>query len=386
MAQTNIKRTGVTNIPLMLMAKDFPKNWTVNTLLALMEEKNGTRTIFQVTDEAIENLKLCEEGRIYDVTIPGKFVRLVSGIAKYGQRTTQEVKTKVELKIELSKEAWPSTYEYKCLDWNALNQQSDGNFIDIIGRVPQNPERDLTSAIPKMIVTLENGDFTTTVDFLSKHANQVIKKDDVILLGGIRVTEFKNVRSLRTSWLTTVEINPEKRPNIPSVQANGDDEPKKKAIRVSQQNVCTVNELKVMESKMELDAQDGNDVKEKIVTVTGELLPFNDVFFTGQAPIVGDDIERMCLRMDIKDATGTTAIKVWDKAAFQLLGMTAPRLREFWETGVEDPDQQEGVLETLNERVALGEVRIVATVKIWSFGFKEAKYEAQANVDYLEFI
>jgi len=237
-----------------------------------------------------------------------------------------------------------------------------------------------------MIVTLENGDFTTTVDFLSKHANQVIKKDDVILLGGIRVTEFKNVRSLRTSWLTTVEINPEKRPNIPSVQANGDDEPKKKAIRVSQQNVCTVNELKVMESKMELDAQDGNDVKEKIVTVTGELLPFNDVFFTGQAPIVGDDIERMCLRMDIKDATGTTAIKVWDKAAFQLLGMTAPRLREFWETGVEDPDQQEGVLETLNERVALGEVRIVATVKIWSFGFKEAKYEAQANVDYLEFI
>ena len=71
MAQTNIKRTGVTNIPLMLMAKDFPKNWTVNTLLALMEEKNGTRTIFQVTDEAIENLKLCEEGRIYDVTIPG---------------------------------------------------------------------------------------------------------------------------------------------------------------------------------------------------------------------------------------------------------------------------------------------------------------------------
>ena len=386
MAQTVIKRNGNTNVALMLMAKDIPTSWSSPTLLALFEEKSGARTIFQLTDEAIETLQLCEEGRIYNVMIQGKAVRLGSGLAKYGQRTTLEVRTKFGLKIELSKESWPSTYKHECIDWNALNQKSNGDYIDIIGRVSKSPERDLTSTMPKLVISLEHGDLTTTVDFLNHHANKLIQKDDVLLLGGILVREYRNVRSLQTAYLTTVKINPGAEANVesvPEIKING---PKKKAIRINPQNVCTVNALKLMQNEMEQEAQDGKEVTEKIVTITGTLLPFDEDFFTGQAPIFGDEIEKMCLRMHIKDATGTAVIKVWDKASFQLLGMTAPRLRENWEAGVEDTDKQEDVLESLNEHVALREVRIVVNVKIFSFGFKEKRYEAQANVDCLEFV
>jgi len=386
MAQTVIKRNGNTNVALMLMAKDIPTSWSSPTLLALFEEKSGARTIFRLTDEAIETLQLCEEGRIYNVMIQGKAVRLGSGLAKYGQRTTLEVRTKFGLKIELSKESWPSTYKHECIDWNALNQKSNGDYIDIIGRVSKSPERDLTSTMPKLVITLEHGDLTTTVDFLNHHANKLIQKDDVLLLGGILVREYRNVRSLQTAYLTTVKINPGAEANVesvPEIKING---PKKKAIRINPQNVCTVNALKLMQNEMEQEAQDGKEVTEKIVTITGTLLPFDEDFFTGQAPIFGDEIEKMCLRMHIKDATGTAVIKVWDKASFQLLGMTAPRLRENWEAGVEDTDKQEDVLESLNEHVALREVRIVVNVKIFSFGFKEKRYEAQANVDCLEFV
>jgi len=212
----------------------------------------------------------------------------------------------------LSNEAWPSKYEYKCIDWSALNQKRDGDVIDMIGRVSKNPERELISIIPKMIVTLQNADFTTTVerdlistipkmkvtlenadfttmvDFLGEQANKLIKINDVILLGGIRVSEFRNVRSLRTSWLTTVDINPATRPNIDPVSELDDNEPKRKAICMTQQNVCTEHDLQLMHGKMEQEAQDGKDVKEQIVTVTRELMPFKDDFFTGQAPIVGN--------------------------------------------------------------------------------------------------
>ena len=36
----------------MLMTKHIPTSWSVPTLVALFKEKSGSRTIFQVTDEA----------------------------------------------------------------------------------------------------------------------------------------------------------------------------------------------------------------------------------------------------------------------------------------------------------------------------------------------
>ena len=70
----------------------------------------------------------------------------------------------------------------------------------------------------------------------------------------------------------------------------------------------------------------------------------------------------MCLVATLTDATSETSVKLWEKAVYQICGVTTPKLKELWEKGVEDDDEQQEILEALNENneknfLILGTVR-----------------------------
>ena len=83
------------------------------------------------------------------------------------------------------------------------------------------------------------------------------------------------------------------------------------------------------------------------------------------------------------DATGTTTVKVWDRACQELLGCTANKLRESWEAGVEDDQKQQDILKHLNANLT-NDIRASCTAKVWSYGGREKKQQVQVNVDLIE--
>lgn len=382
---TAIKRTKSSKVALMLMAKSKPSNWSTSTLLCLFEEKTGARTVIVATEAAMESLLTCDVGRIYDVLIPGKCVKVASGKQTYGHRISQEVHTKRPLTVDGSLETWSSIFKYSFIDWQLLDQKEAGSVVDIIGRVSTLPERDFTSKIDKVQISVVNGEFTTTLDLLGEEASILFEVGDVILCGGLRVKEYRNVRSLQTSFLTIIEINPQKRDGIPAVPPI-DNEPKRKVMRISDTNVCSVAELLSLQQQMEQDAKADKAVIEKNVTVTGTLDSFDVKLFARQSPTVGEENLKICLPVNFKDNTGTIVMTLWDKAGSKLLDMSAERLLAMWEDGVEDEDKQDDLLDILNDRVRIGQVRITATVKVRKYGIKDMKYDVQVNANFLEFV
>ena len=67
---------------------------------------------------------------------------------------------KFPCKIVLAGTGWSMRYPYNFAPWFDLNQLSEGQFFDIIGRVMEGPSRDVNSTFPKSRVTLRWGDFT----------------------------------------------------------------------------------------------------------------------------------------------------------------------------------------------------------------------------------
>jgi len=332
------------------------------------------------------NFKECEVGRIYDVEVNGKCVRLVMGFAKYGVRSTQEVRTKFPMKLALSKATWPPAYKYECIDWASLNQICDGAWVDIAGRVAQRPERDLSSSLPKLQVVLCSGSLTTVVDFLGGHADQILNEGTMVVLGGVRVKEYRQVRTLQTAYLTSIEIDPTQREGIPEVGPLQSGEPKQKAIRITPVHTMTVAELKNLTAEMTTNAIEGHVVADKDFSVIWKLSELNNTFFEGQTPSVGEEKEKACLAVNLSDASGEISMKLWDKACYELFAMTVSKRREQWELGVEEEGKRDEVLKTLNKPIVENRVRVIGVAKIWTYGFKEKKHVAQINGNYLELL
>ena len=132
-------------------------------------ERSGASTVFLAWDEAIPGFASCEQGRIYEVEVPSKCVRLSSGEHKYGVRCKFEVVFKFP--FSLSKSAWPLRFPYKFCDWEALNQATENTNADIIGVILQTLVRALGASLPKLSIDLGNGGMKQTVVFMGSHAS-----------------------------------------------------------------------------------------------------------------------------------------------------------------------------------------------------------------------
>ena len=106
-------------------------------------------------------------------------------------------------------------------------------FLDIYGKVVSEPVKDVNSALQKLTVVLCNDDLTQEVDLLGEHANSRVHVGDIVALGGVRVSKYREQRMLQTTFLTIVEINPTRRPNQAFDINCTEGEPKRKAFKLS---------------------------------------------------------------------------------------------------------------------------------------------------------
>ena len=380
---TGIKKYGKSVVSVMVTAKATPKNWSEETNLFRMTEENGINTVFVVTGEALTCFKGCETWKIFDVEILGKCVKMSDGFTKYGIENTREVRLKFRVQISLSKKSWPVSQQYKFVSWDALNQKGNKDWFDLLGRAAQTPSLDVNSDFPKMTVLLENGGMQQKIDFLGDHASIIIEKGDKVCIGAARVNEWRQVRTIQTTYLTVIEINPIPRDGVNMALEDSGDGPKQKAMRMSVQTQISVNGVLGMMEKAKQEV--GPDPKESVgqdVEISGKIGPLTAKFFE-TAPVVGDIKEKMCIQTVLTDPTGEVDIKLWDDACFELFQMTAPVLKKKWEDAMEETDEQDGLLKELNEHLR-NKVRVMCTVKIWSYGFKTKTHVPQLHVNAVE--
>ena len=269
-------------------------------------EENGCNTAFVISGDAYDQFMALEQWRIYTMTLTGKVVRKSEGLTKFGIANTKQVHLKYKCQeLSLSPSAWPLKIPYEFVSWDDLNQVSGHAFFDLFGEALSKSEQDMSSRIPKAIVLVGFGSFKQEVVLLGQHAGVTIDEGDSLAFAGLRMDEYKNRRTPSTAFLTVLELNPESRDCFPSLPEVDEDEPKRKAVRLSGSLPVAVSEAHRILDRMLLDAQRGVTPADTDFTLVGKLKPLEVSFFDDDAPVTGDEgQEKVCLSAILYDSSG----------------------------------------------------------------------------------
>ena len=352
MPMQSLKRTGTNEYEAMLTAKAEMPTWNVPTLLLRFTEQNGACALFSVTKEAMVQFKTLEMNTIYRMKISGRAVQNnVLGI-KFGVKGTYEVKMQFALKdLKKATTAWPLQLHYEMIDFGDLQQTDVGVFVDISGRLLSKDTPPQNSSLSKITFTLQHGELMQGVELLGRHAGTVAKVGDMVTIKSVLVKEFNKEKRLETSFLSVVEVNPNKRkgvPDLPSL-ADMDGEPPRKAIKLELKPHVSTEYANTRLNKMLEDAKAGEEVEPLEFVLRCKLEPFDDEFFANNAPFVGpEDGEKVRLPVLVSDSTGEMRVVIWTSAAAVLLKITKEQLRKIWEAGEDTEKDRPELLKKLN--------------------------------------
>jgi hypothetical protein len=384
---TALKRTGTSTFTAHLTAKS-ETNWESKTLLLRFTEIMGISTAFILTGAAADQFKKCELGRVYDMVITGKCVKSSTSSAKYGVHNTHEVVLKYPCgKLELSKQAWPVQIPYAWTPWPSLNQQVPDTFFDLLGEVWKKPVLDTTASVPKLVVVLGSESFQQEVSLLGAHAGLVLKIGDVVALGGARITAWKEQRSIQSSYLTVIEVNPSARDDVSFDVSICEEGPKSKAIKLSYPPPMTASQVLLMQAELVRASETQNQLQTtREFSVRGYIGGLTQKFFVDDSPVT-ETSKKEIIRWITKltDATGDIKVVVWDKAGTELFDASASKLQKMWEDGVEHPDKQEQIIVDLNKKLK-GEILAVCSMEVRVFGKKDPQHDAQISINAVEVI
>ena len=222
------------------------------------------------------------------------------------------------------------------------------------------------------------------MEFLSDHANLRLQTKDIVAISGLKLHAWREQRVLQTSFLSVIEKNPKERDGLTLPEPLNDDEPKRKAIRLSDIDILSISEVKAMMQKIDSATVDATLQCVKSFIVRAQIGKFGDDFFEEDPPIK-DSRERdiMCFSTSLEDNTGRVNVKLWDRACSDILGITASKLREYWEQGVEDPTTQKELLTTLNKNFS-NVFTCSCSLSFWKKGIKDVKGQVTINVNAAE--
>ena len=384
MTTSAIKKFGDNKVKLMLVGSSTPQGWSTETLLMRWVEQNGNEVVFVLNDQAIPGFSACEKWRVYELEFKGKCVKTVPG-TKYGSNSPQEVHMKFPGKVTVAKDGFPVPLSYDFQDLKKLSEKTKGDFVDIFGIVIKTPAIDVTASLPKMPVSLGQGDVAQNVDFLGEHAVLSLKVGDRVALRAARIHEYLGVKTVQTAYLTVIEINPAKRTGIPEVP-DLEDGPKKKAIKLTHNQVFTIEEAKQKAVEMQKLADGGDEVPTCKFCLPGNLEKFTKDFFEKDPPLLEmNGVEKMCWITNIQEGDHSIEAKVWHKPCADLFEFTPETLRKLWEKGLEHEGEQDDILKEMNAAL---DTRIKAncTLKVWTYGYKTKINKIQLNVDDAEFM
>ena len=387
-AATSLKRAGSTEYTGMLVAMCMPSNWERECKLLRFVEVSGAQTLITVTGKALPAFNACEVGSVYAFQVQGKCVRSMGFRSKFGVRGMYEVNLQFPpsnfKKIDTTA---GFTMHYNFTDLSDLNGKEKDSTVDIVGTVIADKELHTNTSFPKASLLLASNEMHQEVLLLGIHANSVVATiGDVVAFAGLQVKEWKNQRTLETTLLTVIETNPARRAGIPAVSAPSDGTPKKKALRMTMSKTSTVQDVLSWHDAAVAKTKAGEDSGSLEVSLQGVLAKLDASFFVDDPPLLGSEVdEKMCLKTEFADATGTATVKVWSKPCQNLFGIGAKQMREIWEDGAERADRQEQHLTTLNACLE-SPVVLNCTVSLWTYGWKEVKHVLQINVNQLEIV
>ena len=95
------------------------------------------------------------------------------------------------------------------------------------------------------------------------------------------------------------------------------------------------------------------------------------------------EAEEVCWTTDAYDSSGKLQVKIWDAAFRSLCGITADRLREIWDEGVEKEEERDVLIEELNMHSDCC-ILMSCTGSVWVSGGKEKKHAVQVNVNAID--
>ena len=165
----------------VLVAQCKPASWNDGALVMRFVEQSGLSTVFIVTGSAVSAFEKLELWRIYEMQVPGKFVRQKNSQLSFGIQNTQQVAMKFPCKVNVATAFWPFQFPYQFQSWLTINQLEPDAFLDICGKVVSEPVKEVNSALQKLTLVLCNEDLTQEVDLLGEHANARVHVGDVLL-------------------------------------------------------------------------------------------------------------------------------------------------------------------------------------------------------------
>ena len=276
---------------MLLKTRDQPE-WRTPTLLVRFVNATGVETLFILTGPAREQFQGLEATRIYNMGIKGTCVRNNVRGRKYGITGPYDVHMQYPCTLALAKKAWPLKLDVDCKDFADLQQCSDGEFVDLVGRVlsclgaePTGP-----SSLMKNVITLTDGTYEQELELLGDHASCNAAADDVLLVAGAVLKVYKGRPSVATGYLTVVQINPcdnTSHAHLSSIhELSG--EPLRKALRMTPNNPVAVEVFLAHVEAMMNDEKQGKPVVPCNMHVIVQFEPMPATFFDDDVPTVGE--------------------------------------------------------------------------------------------------
>ena len=315
-----------------------------------MVEQSGASTVFAASNEALSQFQGLELGRIYTLkTISPRCIRKASDVKKWGVMALYEVTLKYPVAKEVASQQWKPSAACAFLPFGALDQCGEGDVVDIVGKVLQEPCVDQSSQLAKLILVLGAGALSQRVELLGQHASQCFVVGDVVVCVGLRVEVYRGCRSLCTMLLSVVERNPDPRQGQPDVAMVEDGQPVRKAMRISTSSAVLVTAAKTALAKLVAEAKSSGEDQKCEMALLVKLPELGQAFFEHDPPLVGDERqERICWKAVVSDETGALEVKIWEDAAREVFGVSGEGLRALWSEGEADVGRREDILATLN--------------------------------------
>ena len=324
--KTTISRSSQNTYSGKLMAR--AKLGKEEVLVCRFVEENGVSAYFKIGKDAIPQFNALEMYTVYTFGFPSSCVRNAANISRTGIRNHLEVLIQWQLKKLVKSEfQFLARPLYNFVDWNTLSDLPDNTFVDIMGRVTKDAVFDTRIPhLPMLKVELAFQEKKVDVVFLGDKAKAGIERDDLLVIGGIKLKSFRYNRTLETGFVTMWERNPRKRKGLEELENIGDAEPKSKALKVS--SLPTPLLVKDIEETVIAKLMNTKELVPPLnrehFLVTGTLTPLKETFFEEDVPLVGaPEQEKMCWRTQMQDVTASIAVKVWDNACSDLFGVNA---------------------------------------------------------------
>ena len=276
--------------------------------------------------------------------------------------------------------AWPLKLQYNPCPFGHLNQQDDGSFIDIYGEVIAVTKTDVNEKLTKCVWTLQNGDFSQELHALGRAAHKAVKVGDKIAGKGLIIRCWRGSRTLETSHLTVIEVNPSANAAL-VLEEETMDGPKTKAIKVTSLSPITVASAKQLGAKL---LQDDTAAKpETTCALIARINPLTEKFFKDDPPTFGEEGKlKTALMCSIHDSTGTLEnVKLWDRAAYEILRLNGDELHDLWKEGVENEDQQEEIINKINTCFKAG-ILLNCSITVYSYkNGQDVRKKLQYNIN-----